>query len=207
MRCLARYVEHLLRTEISPVTPAPAGMEHDRYIPALIERFCNPALMHRTWQIAMDGSQKLPQRLLATIRLQLGRGGPIVLLSLAVAAWIRYTLGRDERGAPVDVRDPLAGTFAAIAARSGSRPAPLVDAYLGLPVFGEDLRADERLRGALVVQLESLLERGAAATVHTCLAKSGDGSAACHATWSCDRTMTSVSPSRRCPPGSASMLD
>ena len=172
---LARYVEHLMRTEISPVTPAPAGMEHDRYIPALIERFCNPALMHRTWQIAMDGSQKLPQRLLATIRLQLGRGGPIAFLSLAVAAWIRYTLGRDERGDPVDVRDPLAGKFAAIAAGSGSRPAALVDAYLGLAaVFGEDLRADERLRRALVLQLESLLEHGAAATVRTCLAKSGD---------------------------------
>ena len=92
-----------------------------------------------------------------------------------MAAWIRYTLGRDERGAPVDVRDPLAGTFAAIAARSGSRPAALVDAYLGLPsVFGADLRAGERLRGALVVQLESLLERGAAAAVHTCLRKSRD---------------------------------
>ncbi len=172
---LARYVEHLMRTEISPVTPAPAGMEHERYIPALIERFRKPALMHRTWQIAMDGSQKLPQRLLATIRHQLGRGGPIALLSLAVAAWIRYTLGRDERGDPVDVRDPLAGTFAAIAAESGGRPAALVDAYLGLAaVFGEDLRAAERLRHALVVQLESLLEHGAAATVHTCLEKSGD---------------------------------
>ncbi len=172
---LARYVEQLMRTEISPVTPAPAGMEHERYIPALIERFRNPALMHRTWQIAMDGSQKLPQRQLATIRLQLGRGGPIALLSLAVAAWIRYTLGRDERGDPVDVRDPLAGKFAAIAAESGSRPAALVDAYLGLAaVFGEDLRGAERLRHALVVQLESLLEHGAAATVRTCLEKPGD---------------------------------
>lgn len=173
---LARYVEHLMRTEISPVTPAPPGMEHERYIPALIERFRNPALMHRTWQIAMDGSQKLPQRLLATIRLELSRGGPIALLSLAVAAWIRYTLGRDERGDPVDVRDPLAGKFAAIAAASGSRPAALVDAYLGLAaVFGADLRAAERLRLSLVVQLESLLEHGAAATVRTCLEKTGAG--------------------------------
>ena len=172
---LARYVERLMRTEISPVTPAPPGMKHERYIPALIERFRNPALMHRTWQIAMDGSQKLPQRLLATIRLELGRGGPIELLSLAVAAWIRYTLGRDERGDLVEVRDPLAGKFAAIAAESGCQPAALVDAYLELAaVFGGDLRSAERLRFTLVAHLESLLEHGAVATVRTCLEKTGD---------------------------------
>ena len=38
------------------------------YRAALLQRFHNPALKHRTWQIAMDGSQKLPQRLLGTIR-------------------------------------------------------------------------------------------------------------------------------------------
>jgi mannitol-1-phosphate/altronate dehydrogenase len=36
-----------------------------------LERFANPALKHRTWQIAMDGSQKLPQRMLDGIRVHL----------------------------------------------------------------------------------------------------------------------------------------
>jgi fructuronate reductase len=171
---LAGFVEHLMRNEISPVTPAPAGMEHASYIPALLERFRNPALMHRTWQIAMDGSQKLPQRLLAAIRQQLAQGGRIEALSLGVAAWIRYTLGRDEHGAPIDVRDPLAAQFAAIASQSGSEPERLTDAYLALPsVFGEDLRAEPRLRGALVAHLESLLERGASATLRACLSATG----------------------------------
>ncbi|XNM69704.1 hypothetical protein ACLK1Y_24320 [Escherichia coli] len=34
----------------------------------LISRYTNPSLSHRTWQIAMDGSQKLPQRLLDSVR-------------------------------------------------------------------------------------------------------------------------------------------
>ena len=34
------------------------------YADSLLDRFANPALQHRTWQIAMDGSQKLPQRML-----------------------------------------------------------------------------------------------------------------------------------------------
>jgi fructuronate reductase len=51
----------------------------------LIERFENPALRHRTWQIAMDGSQKLPQRLLTTACDRLAADAPIPRLALAVA--------------------------------------------------------------------------------------------------------------------------
>ena len=61
------------RRRRSPCRPAPTSRA---YKAALIERFRNPALKHRTWQIAMDGSQKLPQRLLGTIRDRLQRGAP-----------------------------------------------------------------------------------------------------------------------------------
>ncbi len=107
----ANYIRLLMSREISPVTAEPAGMEHARYIDALLHRFENAALRHRTWQIAMDGSQKLPQRLLNTLRSQLKRGGPIAGLSLAVAAWMRYVLGNDEAGRPIDVQDPLLDDF------------------------------------------------------------------------------------------------
>ena len=60
------------------------------YCKLLLDRFRNPALQHRTWQIAMDGSQKLPQRLLGTIRDRLAKGQPIDRLALGVAAWMRY---------------------------------------------------------------------------------------------------------------------
>src|SRR4029079_19370094 len=48
--------------EAEPTFPAPSGADVAGYKRALLERFRNPALRHRTWQIAMDGSQKLPQR-------------------------------------------------------------------------------------------------------------------------------------------------
>ena len=86
----------------------PPGADLTRYKAALLERFANPALKHRTWQIAMDGSQKLPQRLLGTIRDRLAAGQPIARLALGVAAWMRYVGGVDEQGQPIDVRDPLA---------------------------------------------------------------------------------------------------
>ena len=57
--------------------PAPQGVSLAAYAEALLARFQNPAIRHRTWQIAMDGSQKLPQRLLGAIRDRLQAGAPI----------------------------------------------------------------------------------------------------------------------------------
>jgi fructuronate reductase len=50
------------------VLAAPKGVSSADYVQSLKQRFCNPAIKHRTAQIAMDGSQKLPQRLLSTLR-------------------------------------------------------------------------------------------------------------------------------------------
>jgi fructuronate reductase len=99
--------------EIIPMVPPPAGTDLHAYTASLADRFANPTVRHRTWQIAMDGSQKLPQRLLGTIRERLHAGLPIPALALAVAAWIRYVSGTDESGNPIDVRDPLAADLRA----------------------------------------------------------------------------------------------
>ena len=51
-----------LWAEIMPAVTAPEGVSLPDYADALFDRYANPAIRHRTWQIAMDGSQKLPQR-------------------------------------------------------------------------------------------------------------------------------------------------
>ncbi|SEA33361.1 mannitol dehydrogenase family protein [Rubrimonas cliftonensis] len=111
---LAAFVRRLWRDEIIPVVAAPPGVDLSAYADALARRFANPAIRHRTWQIAMDGSQKLPQRLLASLDLNLGAGRPAPGLALAVAAWMRYVAGVDEAGGPIDVRDPMAARLRAL---------------------------------------------------------------------------------------------
>ncbi|MBZ4280575.1 mannitol dehydrogenase family protein, partial [Mycobacterium tuberculosis] len=83
------------------------GVDLLAYADRLISRFSNPALKHRTWQIAMDGSQKLPQRMLDGIRVHLARDSRWPLLALGVAGWMRYVSGTDDAGQTIDVRDPL----------------------------------------------------------------------------------------------------
>mgnify|MGYP002177726378 CR=1 FL=1 len=60
-----------LWAEIMPTVTAPEGVSLTAYAEALFDRYANPAIRHRTWQIAMDGSQKLPHRILGTLHANL----------------------------------------------------------------------------------------------------------------------------------------
>jgi len=162
----ARLIRAMMDDEISPTLSMPAGTGLDGYKGALIERFRNPALKHRTWQIAMDGSQKLPQRLLGTIRDRLAKGAPIDRLALGIAGWMRYVSGTDEKGLAIDIRDPLAARLAGVAGEAGPVAARLAPALMGIPeIFGTDLPADSRFTAPVTTALASLFCEGAARTV------------------------------------------
>jgi fructuronate reductase len=160
-----RLVEGLMDVEVTPTLKLPAGTDVAAYKRALIERFANPALKHRTWQIAMDGSQKLPQRLLGTVRDRLAANAPFDRLALGVAGWMRYVTGSNERGQPIDVRDPLAERLRTIAGNAGPNAARLAPMLLEVrEVFGE-LAADTRFRDAVTAALGLVLEKGARGAV------------------------------------------
>ena len=160
-----RLIHDLITLEAMPTLDMP-GIDLGHYRDELLARFSNPALKHRTWQIAMDGSQKLPQRLLGTIRDRLAAGQPIDRLALGVAAWMRYVTGIDEQGAAIEVRDPLAGRLRAIADSAHREPIRLAVGLLTIgEIFGRDLPQNEVFREAVTGHLRSLFDHGSAATV------------------------------------------
>lgn len=160
-----KLIHGLMTEEVMPTLPMDARTLGS-YRDALIDRFANPALKHRTWQIAMDGSQKLPQRLLGTIRDRLQKGLNADRAALGVAAWMRYVTGIDERGKDIDVRDPLAVIFRQISDDSKGQPLRLVDGLLALKeIFGPDLPGNNSFRSAVGGHLKSLYQVGALRTV------------------------------------------
>jgi fructuronate reductase len=160
-----KLIHGLMTEEAIPTLDMP-GTDLGTYRDQLLERFRNPALKHRTWQIAMDGSQKLPQRLLGTIRDRLKPNHPITRLALGVAAWMRYVTGVDEEGKEIDVRDPHALKMMAIATDAGDDPVALYEGLVALTeVFGTDLAENAVFRDTVVAHLESLYDEGAKATV------------------------------------------
>ncbi len=161
---LARVVENLW-DELAPTLPATPGVDIPAYRRDLMRRFRNTALPHRTWQIAMDGSQKLPQRLLAAARERLAANQSVDTIALAVAAWMRYVGGRDEAGQAIDVRDPLAATFVNVAAATSS-PGERAAGLLALPqIFGSDLPADARFADPVRRHLERICKHGVQAVL------------------------------------------
>lgn len=103
------------------------GFDYDGYADALIERFSNPAIDHRCLQIAMDGSQKLPQRIFAPAADRLAAGRDIGTFALATAAWLRFLEGRTDTGQPLDLNDPLADALRQTVAASTGTAADLVE--------------------------------------------------------------------------------
>ena len=168
---LARLVLRQMAEEIVPTLVAPPGTDLAAYCGQLMTRFRNPALPHRTQQIAMDGSQKLPQRLLGTVRDRIAAGASTAHLTLAVAGWIRYASGVDEHGHAIAVADPMAASFAAIVAAAGDDPERIAAAFLDLgPVFGADLVAQAGFRAAVTRQVVALFRDGVRKTLVTHLA-------------------------------------
>ena len=156
---MAQFVDRLWRSEIIPALTPPPGPDLAAYADALAARYANPAIRHRTWQIAMDGSQKLPQRILGTIAEGRAAGRPVPGLTLAVAAWMRYASGRDEAGGTIEVKDPLAPQMAAL---WRDDPAATVDGFLALSqVFPAVLRDDAGFRADLTDALTQLVRDGA----------------------------------------------
>jgi fructuronate reductase len=156
----AAFCEFLWTREILPTVPPPEGADLGAYCDALMARYRNTAIRHRTAQIATDGSQKLPQRILGTVRDRLAAGVVPQGLCLAVAGWMCFVDGAGD-----DLRDPLAEVLRQ-ALDGAQTPEDKVRALLRVrAVFGADLAEEPRFRAAVTRAYLRLGETGARAAV------------------------------------------
>lgn len=145
-----------LWAEIREVLKAPKGVNTADYVESLKRRFRNPSLKHRTAQIASDGSQKLPQRLLAPLRDRIAKGLASPAIATAVAAWMLYVVKIAHEGAVLN--DPMAADILA-AAKASNKAEGIVDSLLGLTkIFGTDLPANAAFRAAVLAKVRELAQ-------------------------------------------------
>lgn len=153
---LCAIVTRTLNVDVLPTLTAPAGVDLQQYRDTVLRRFANPALAHTTRQVAMDGSQKLPVRILGTAVDCLAGGHLPTGLALAVAAWIVFVAGAGESDGP-GLDDPLAAALhVAIPSRARlyADTAAVVRSTLQLTaVFPEPLRVNGAFANAIVAQV------------------------------------------------------
>lgn len=163
----ANYVKaarHLMLQEQAPTLKV-KGVDLQAYADSLLDRYRNTGLKHRTWQIAMDGTLKLPQRMLDSIRYHLAHNTAFDCLALGVAAWMRYVSGIDDAGHLIEVCDPSVDKIKALVANSADNQ-ERVKALLSLThVFGEDLTNNSKFIHQVTDAYISLRNIGAKQTV------------------------------------------
>jgi fructuronate reductase len=161
-----RAVRALMREAEATLDPIP-GVDFSAYQQQLIERFGNPANGHRCAQIAMDGSQKIPQRWVTIANERLANGLDIDAVALATAGWIRYLYGKDELDGAITIADPLASEFASLAAKHPYDALSFADAVLRVEsVFG-DLGRNPAFAAPVKRYVSQLFRDGAQQTVST----------------------------------------
>ncbi|MFG3338962.1 mannitol dehydrogenase family protein [Glycomyces sp. NPDC048151] len=160
------FARWLISEQIAPSFTPPDGQDTVAYGEDVLERFRNPGIRHRCLQIAMDGSQKLPQRLFATIGDLAEAHVDLDLIALPLAAWTRFCAGKSDNGNDLPLDDPLKDVIRQSLAAAGTNPAARVDAILGLhQIVPESVADNHQLRRAAAKWLRELDRHGVATTL------------------------------------------
>jgi fructuronate reductase len=101
---MREMLRHYVAEEVSRSFVPPDGVDVMAYADTVFERFANAGLGHRTLQVAMDGTQKLPQRLLSV----LNKVPEPRYATLIAAAWAQFVAGRADDGRELPLDDPRA---------------------------------------------------------------------------------------------------
>ncbi|WP_327010112.1 mannitol dehydrogenase family protein [Dactylosporangium sp. NBC_01737] len=143
-------MERFVACDIAPTITALPVIPYGEQV---LERFANAALGYRTLQVAGDGSQKLPQRILGTVADRRAAGAVPEFAALVLAAWIRFVGGRADDGTELPLDDPLAAQLRTATPQRR------------LELLSPGLADDAPLRAEIDRWLRDLERHGAAATL------------------------------------------
>ncbi len=165
---LKRLVERIGYTEGLPVVTDPGILSPEAFLKEVLEkRLPNPFMPDTPQRIACDTSQKVPIRFGETIRSRMKDGTADVLegIPLAIAAWLRYLLGKDDKGEDMPVSpDPMQEELQKALSQVRLGDAASADGVLepilaNSVIFGSDLTATP-LKDKIIRAFKGMLEIG-----------------------------------------------
>lgn len=166
---LGAFLRRLLAEEVRPLLPQPAGVDLEEYYADTVARLANPDMEDQLIRLCRRGSTKVPYHLLSSLREAKESGRPHRMLTIAVAGWLRFLNGVDERGETMTVQDARADELIPLAAAAAEDARPLLAMR---DIFG-DLAEDEDLARELDETLTDIYTRGARAVLESALEHHG----------------------------------
>lgn len=145
----------LIQAQAALTFEAPVGQSSKEYSDKIRARISNPTIKHRTLQVAMDGSQKLPFRIFNSINILKEKNLPTNYLTLVLAIWVEF-LAKCEV-----IDDPLAKTLVPLAKLAD--PVAAVDAIFSLPDYA--IALDKAVFYEVADWLSKIRSSGVAAVV------------------------------------------
>jgi fructuronate reductase len=161
---LRAFVERMMIDDIEPTLTVPQPGALAAYRQSILRRFENPAMRHRLAQIAWDGSQKLPIRILGTIADALQAGRSLERLTVPIAAWMQFVRARARDG--VEIVDPLAAQLAGLGRQATGNANHDLPLFFALPgVFPATLVQEPLFTRTLGQTYQALAAQGSLASV------------------------------------------
>ncbi len=159
---LRTFVERLMIEDIEPTLTVPQAGALAAYRQSILRRFENPAMRHQLAQIAWDGSQKLPIRILGTIADALRNGHPVTRLTVPIAAWMQFVRMRARQD--IAIVDPLAAQLTPLGLQLTGEAAHDLPLFFTLSgVFPPTLAREPRFARALAEAYGNISAQGALA--------------------------------------------
>jgi fructuronate reductase len=156
---LRSFIERLMQENIQPTLLGQPTEELAAYRQSILRRFENPAIRHQLSQIAWDGSQKLPIRILGTVADAIRARRPLQRLAVPIAAWMSFVRARAANNTAIV--DPLAAHLATCGQRTTGDSQHDLPLFLALPgVFSTDVAGDAGFMRALSNAYDLIARRG-----------------------------------------------
>jgi fructuronate reductase len=158
---IARYIDDLLEDAIFTL-PKHTRIDWDRYKQKLLRRFGNSAQTITTAQTTIDSSSVLVSGILEPLKIRMVHGQSIEHHATAVAAWMRYLTGYNERNEELYISDPLQDELLQSVRSAGGRTASafdLVEALIHVrPIFGATLPKDLEFTRRVTAALQDIMD-------------------------------------------------
>lgn len=153
---ISTFLHLYMNVEVTPILGDLEGLDLDLYKKTLFERFGNKNIKDQIERICSESSAKFPIFILPTVKAQLKNNGSVDLAAFIVAAWAIYSLGKDENGVPLVIKDANKLLLDVKATAAVTNP----EAFLELETIFGELKNSTKFKEAYIKAYNNITNNG-----------------------------------------------